>query len=72
MIFCRAVRPFQGEVEKNKEEAIRWLIALMVLCCDPLAIALTPGDDNIQGRGLLMTKSGLLFALTVTAARRRM
>jgi hypothetical protein len=23
------------------ERAIRWLIALMVLCCDPLAIALT-------------------------------
>jgi hypothetical protein len=23
------------------EKAIRWLIALMVLCCDPLAIALT-------------------------------
>jgi hypothetical protein len=25
----------------DPEEAIRWLIALMVLCCDPLAIALT-------------------------------
>jgi hypothetical protein len=25
----------------DSEEAIRWLIALMVLCCDPLAIALT-------------------------------
>jgi hypothetical protein len=25
----------------NSERAIRWLIALMVLCCDPLAIALT-------------------------------
>jgi hypothetical protein len=25
----------------DNERAIRWLIALMVLCCDPLAIALT-------------------------------
>jgi hypothetical protein len=25
----------------DQETAIRWLIALMVLCCDPLAIALT-------------------------------
>jgi hypothetical protein len=27
--------------ETDSEKAIRWLIALMVLCCDPLAIALT-------------------------------
>jgi hypothetical protein len=26
---------------EDSERAIRWLIALMVLCCDPLAIALT-------------------------------
>jgi hypothetical protein len=26
---------------EDNERAIRWLIALMVLCCDPLAIALT-------------------------------
>jgi hypothetical protein len=25
----------------DSERAIRWLIALMVLCCDPLAIVLT-------------------------------
>jgi hypothetical protein len=25
----------------DSEQAIRWLILLMVLCCDPLAIALT-------------------------------
>jgi hypothetical protein len=25
----------------DSERAIRWLIALMMLCCDPLAIALT-------------------------------
>jgi hypothetical protein len=25
----------------DPERAIRWLIALMVMCCDPLAIALT-------------------------------
>ena len=27
--------------DTNSEQAIRWLIALMVLCCNPLAIALT-------------------------------
>jgi hypothetical protein len=26
---------------QDDERAIRWLIALIVLCCDPLAIALT-------------------------------
>jgi hypothetical protein len=28
-------------IDTDSEKAIRWLIALMVLCCDPLAIALT-------------------------------
>jgi len=28
-------------INTDSERAIRWLIALMVLCCDPLAIALT-------------------------------
>ena len=27
--------------DTDSERAIRWLIALIVLCCDPLAIALT-------------------------------
>ena len=27
--------------DTDSERAIRWLIALMVLCCDPLTIALT-------------------------------
>jgi hypothetical protein len=27
--------------DTDSERAIRWLITLMVLCCDPLAIALT-------------------------------
>jgi hypothetical protein len=27
--------------DTESEKAIRWLIALMVLCCDPVAIALT-------------------------------
>jgi transposase len=30
-----------SEPDTDSERAIRWLIALMVLCCDPLAIALT-------------------------------
>jgi hypothetical protein len=28
-------------INADSERAIRWLIALIVLCCDPLAIALT-------------------------------
>jgi hypothetical protein len=28
-------------IDTDSEKAIRWLIALIVLCCDPLAIALT-------------------------------
>jgi hypothetical protein len=28
-------------IDTDSEKAIRWLIALMVLCCDPLAISLT-------------------------------
>ena len=28
-------------VDTDAERAIRWLIALIVMCCDPLAIALT-------------------------------
>jgi hypothetical protein len=27
--------------DADSERAIRWLILIMVLCCDPLAIALT-------------------------------
>jgi hypothetical protein len=27
--------------DTDSEKAIRWLIALMVVCCDPLAITLT-------------------------------
>jgi hypothetical protein len=27
--------------DTDSERAIRWLIALMVMCCDPLVIALT-------------------------------
>jgi hypothetical protein len=30
----------------NQETAIQWLIALMVLCCDPLAIALTAAASS--------------------------
>jgi hypothetical protein len=30
----------------DSERAIRWLIALMVLCCDPLAIALTAATST--------------------------
>ncbi len=29
------------DADTDSERAIRWLIAVMVLCCDPLAIALT-------------------------------
>lgn len=33
----------------DSEKAIRWLIALMVLCCDPLAIALTAAASAQRG-----------------------
>jgi hypothetical protein len=29
----------------DSERVIRWLIALMALCCDPLAVALTAGTS---------------------------
>jgi len=37
----RYVAELVGVDKSDSERAIRWLIALMVLCCDPLAIALT-------------------------------
>jgi len=38
-------------VGADSERAIRWLILLMVLCCDPLAIALTAAASAQRGRG---------------------
>jgi hypothetical protein len=35
--------------DTDAERAIRWLIALMVLCCDPLAIALTAAASARRG-----------------------
>jgi len=35
--------------DTDSERAIRWLIALMVLCCDPLAIALTAAASAQRG-----------------------
>jgi hypothetical protein len=32
----------------DSERAIRWLIALMVLCCDPLAIVLTAAASALR------------------------
>jgi hypothetical protein len=37
----------------DRETAVPWMIALMVLCCDPLAIALTAAAS--AGRGEIMT-----------------
>ena len=39
--FDPALRSRAYRRRYDSERAIRWLIALMVLCCDPLAIALT-------------------------------
>jgi hypothetical protein len=36
--------------DTDSERAIRWLIALMVLCCDPLAIALTAAASRHTNR----------------------
>jgi hypothetical protein len=35
--------------DTDSERAIRWLIALMVLCCDPLAICLTSAASARRG-----------------------
>jgi hypothetical protein len=35
-------------LDSDSEKAIRWLIALMVLCCDPLAIALTAATSAMR------------------------
>ena len=37
--------------DTDSERALRWLIALMVLCCDPLAIALTAAASSIPAVG---------------------
>jgi hypothetical protein len=44
----RYVAEFVG-ADTDSERAIRWLIALMVLCCDPLAIALTAAASARKG-----------------------
>jgi hypothetical protein len=36
-------------VDADSERTIRWLIVLMVLCCDPLAIALTAAASARKG-----------------------
>jgi hypothetical protein len=38
-------------VDTDSERAIRWLIALMVLCCDPLAISLTAAASARRREG---------------------
>jgi hypothetical protein len=38
--------------DTDSEQAIRWLIALMVLCCDPLAIALTAAASARRNEAL--------------------
>jgi hypothetical protein len=38
--------------DTDSERAIRWLIALMVLCCDPLAIALTAAASARRNEAL--------------------
>ena len=38
--------------DADSERAIRWLIALMVLCCDPLAIALTAAAASARRQWL--------------------
>jgi hypothetical protein len=48
-----AAAPFRYVAEllggdTDSERAIRWLIALIVLCCDPLAIALTAAASARQ------------------------
>ncbi len=50
--------------DTDSKRASRWLIALMVLCCDPLAIALTPAPSvRRQANGA----SGIAAALSTSA-----
>jgi hypothetical protein len=44
--------------DTDSERAIRWLIALMVLCCDPLAIALTAAASARRSTAALKTTFG--------------
>jgi len=37
-------------VDTDSETAVRWLILLMVLCCDPAAIALTIAVAGARSR----------------------
>jgi hypothetical protein len=37
-------------IDTDSERAIRWLILMMVLCADPLAIALTAAASANRGR----------------------
>lgn len=39
-------RSLPAVAHADSERLIRWLIALMVLCCDPLAIALTAAASS--------------------------
>jgi hypothetical protein len=39
-------------VGTDAETAVRWLILLMVVCCDPAAIALTIAVSSVSARRL--------------------
>jgi hypothetical protein len=41
-------------IDSDSEKAIRWLIALMVLCCDPLATALTAAASARRSTAFLV------------------
>jgi hypothetical protein len=51
--------------DADSERAIRWLVLMMVLCCDPLAVALTAaasaprlGAGHDHGRPLIPMSRG--------------
>jgi hypothetical protein len=52
--------------DTDSERAIRWLLALMVLCCDPLAIALTAAASACDSLSKSTFGQGLLDAMSVS------
>jgi hypothetical protein len=44
--------------DTDSEQAIRWLIALMVMCCDPLAITLTGCRKGEEIGGIPAAEAG--------------
>jgi hypothetical protein len=56
--------------DSDSEQAIRWLIALMVLCCDPLAIVLTAAASAQRSNQALFLHCRSHLSLPIAAMAR--